>query len=260
MVVSRQMPDENDSAQADISSPPTAQERLLWYLRGCRAIISIPAVILASSFVGFGALAVEAGFTMGQAVFMTAVVWALPAKVVLIGAVLAGNGLAAAAFAVALSSVRLAPMVVVLVPELRGPRTRNLTLYVLSHFVAVTSWVIALEHVRSVPRDFRTSWYAGVGSSLVLLNMLVVAVVFMVADDLPPIISAALFMLTPIYFLTSLWASARERAGHVAMVLGLVMGPMFHLVIPDFSLLATGVAGGGLGYAYHRFIARKGTS
>ena len=34
------------------------------------------------------------------------------------------------------------------------------------------------------------------------------------------LISAALFMLTPIYFLTSLWASARERAGHVAMVLG----------------------------------------
>jgi predicted branched-subunit amino acid permease len=252
------MPDMNDSESA-ASSPPTARECLLWYLRGCRAVISIPAVILASSFVGFAALAVEAGFTMAQTVFMTAVVWALPAKVVLIGAVLAGNGLAAAAFAVALSSVRLAPMVVVLVPELRGPRTRNWVLYVLSHFVAVTSWVIALEHVRNVPRDFRTSWYAGVGSSLIMLNMLVVAVVFMIADDLPPIISAALFMLTPIYFLTSLWASARERAGHVAMAIGLILGPLFHLVIPNFSLLATGITGGGLAYLHHR-LSRRGAA
>lgn len=249
------MPDVNDSVPT-VSPPPTVQECLLWYLRGCRAMISIPAVILASSFIGFAALAVEAGFTMGQAVFMTAVVWALPAKVVLIGAVLAGNGLAAAAFAVSLSSVRLAPMVVVLVPELRGARTRNWVLYVLSHFVAVTSWVIALENVRKVPRDLRTSWYAGVGSSLVFLNMLVVAIVFMIADDLPPIISAALFMLTPIYFLTSLWASARERAGHVAMVLGLLLGPLFHIVIPDFSLLATGLAGGGLAYLHHRLAGR----
>lgn len=250
------MPDENDSAPA-ASKPVTVRECLLWYARGSKAAISVPAAILASSFVGFAALAVEAGITMAQAVFMTAVVWALPAKVVLVGAVLAGNGLAAAAFAVALSSVRLAPMVVVLVPELRGPRTRNWVLYILSHFVAVTSWVFALQNVRKVPREFRTSWYAGVGSSLIMLNMVVVALVYLVADDLPPIVSAALFMLTPIYFLTSLWASARERAGHVAMVAGLLLGPLFHLVIPDFSLLATGIVGGTIAYGYHRIVARR---
>ncbi len=194
---------------------------------------------------------------MAQAVFMTGIVWALPAKVVLVGAVLAGNGLAATAFAVTLSSVRLAPMVVVLVPELRGPRTRTWVLYLLSHFVAVTSWVIALEHVRKVPRDLRTSWYAGVGSSLILMNMLVVAIVFVIAEDLPPIVSAALFMLTPIYFLTSLWASSRERAGHVAMVLGLVLGPIFHLLIPEFSLLATGLVGGTLAYLIHLASKRR---
>lgn len=250
------MPDENDSAPAT-STPATARESLLWFIRGSRAVVSVPAAILASSFVGFAALAVEAGFTMAQTVFMTAVVWALPAKVVLIGAVLAGNGVAAAAFAVALSSVRLAPMVVVLIPELRGPRTRNWVLYALSHFIAVTSWVIALENVRKVPREFRTSWYAGVGSSLVMLNMAVVALVYLVAEDLPPIVSAALFMLTPIYFLTSLWASARERAGHVAMVAGLLLGPLFHLAIPDFSLLATGMVGGAIAYGYHRIVARR---
>lgn len=242
------------------SAPPSFATRLTWFARGCRAALSVPALILASSFVGFAALALEAGFTLAQTVFMTAIVWALPAKVVLIGAVLAGNGIAAAAFAVALSSVRLAPMVVVLVPELRGPRTRTWVLYLLSHFVAVTSWVIALEQVRNVPRDFRTSWYGGLGLSLVVMNMAVVALVYTLAQNLPPIISAALFMLTPIYFLTSLWVSARERAGHVAMVLGLILGPLFHMVTPDFSLLATGLVGGTLAYLFHVVMKRRKSS
>ena len=42
------------------------------------------------------------------------------------------------------------------------------------------------------------------------------------------------------YFLTSLWGSARERASHIAMVLGLVLGPVLHRVVPGFDLLAAG--------------------
>ena len=241
--------------------PPPRQDqapesRLAWFGRGSSQAFSIPALILASTFVGFAALAMEAGVTLAQAVFMTGVVWALPAKVVLVGAIMGGAGLPAAAFAVALSSVRLTPMVVALVPELRTTRTRGWVLYLLAHFVAVTSWVIAMEKVRDVPREMRTIWYCGVGGTLVAMNMVVVAVVYWAAPHLPPVVAAALLLLTPIYFLTSLWGSARERAGHVAMVLGLVLGPAFTLLTPDFALLATGLTGGVLAYGWHRFTRR----
>ena len=53
---------------------------------------------------------------------------------------------------------------------------------------------------------------------------------------------AGLLLLTPIYFLTSLWGSARERAGHVAMMFGMVLGPVFHLFAPGFDLLAAALA------------------
>jgi predicted branched-subunit amino acid permease len=236
---------------SDISA--NAAGRGNWYLHGVRAAFSVPGLILASAFVGFAGLAKEAGLTLAEAVFMTGVVWALPAKVVLVGAILSGNSLAAATFAVALSSVRLMPMVVALVPEMRGSRTPRWVLYVLSHFVAVTSWVIAMEKLRRVPRDMRTSYYAGLGSTLVLANMAVVAIVFLLAERLPPAASAALFLLTPMYFLTSLWGSAREQAGHVAMIIGLVLGPVFHLVLPEFDLLAAGLIGGLTAYGFHRF-------
>lgn len=223
-----------------------------WFFRGVVASLSIPALILMSAFVGFAGLAREAGLSLIQTLFMTAFVWALPAKVVLIGAIMAGNSLAAATFAVALSSVRLTPMVVALMPEMRTPRTRTWVLYLLSHFVAVTSWVMALERLRDVPPAMRTSFYAGLGGTLVASNMLVVVAVYLLAGSLPPALSAALLLLTPMYFLTSLWSSARERAGHYAMVFGLLLGPLFHVILPGFDLLAAGVIGGAGAYLLHR--------
>jgi hypothetical protein len=41
------------------------------------------------------------------------------------------------------------------------------------------------------------------------------------------------------------------------MVLGLVLGPVFHVVSPRFDLVAAGVVGGGLAYAFHRLARRK---
>ncbi|WP_099866551.1 AzlC family ABC transporter permease [Pararhizobium haloflavum] len=229
-----------------------------WYLHGVRTAISIPAVILASTFVGFAALAISAGMSVEHAVFMTGMIWALPGKVVLIGAINAGNGVLSAAFAVALSSMRLTPMVVALMPEMRTPRSRNWVLCLASHFVAVTAWVLAMEKMHVVPPERRTLWFIGLGSTLIFINMVVVALVYFLAADLPDVLSAALLLLTPLYFVTSLWGSARERAGHVAMVAGILLWPLVHLVLPEFSLLATGVLGGGLAYGYHRHVRVRG--
>jgi len=232
------------------------RSRSSWYLRGMRSAYSVPGFILMSSFVGFSALAKAAGVSLAATVFMTGIVWALPAQVVLVGAILAGNSLAAAAFAVALSSVRLTPMVVALVPEMRGPRTRPLTLYLLSHFVAVTSWVLAMAKFPTVPRDMRTSYYLGLGSTLVLNNMIVVGVVYVLVEALPSEIGAALFMLTPMYFLTSLWGSAREWATNLAMVFGIVLGPVAHVLLPGFDLLVAGILGGGAAFGIYQFTRR----
>lgn len=228
-----------------------------WFLRGARLAFSIPGLILASTFIGFTTIAKAAGFSLVETVFMTGVVWALPAKVVLVGAVQAGASLPAVIIAVGLSSMRLMPMVVALVPEIRTPRTRRWVLYLLSHFVAVTSWVLAMERVRGVPREMRTAWYAGLGGTLVLSNMVVVAVTYVVAGALPGWVSAALLLLTPIYFLTSLWGSARERASHLAMVLGMVLGPAMHTMLPGFDLLVAGLVGGPLAFLLHKLATRK---
>ena len=59
--------------------PAEQTSAVRWFLRGAASLFSVPSLILSTSFVGFAALAMESGITQAQAVFMTLVVWAVPA-------------------------------------------------------------------------------------------------------------------------------------------------------------------------------------
>lgn len=223
---------------------PPEGTNLLWFGRGMRKIVSLPAFILMSAFVGFAGFARESGIEFAHAVFMTAVIWALPAQVVLIAAIGAGMTIVPTFIAVTLSSVRLMPMVTALVPDLRAEKTRTVTLIFLSHFVAVTSWVMANQYIGQVPRRFRTAFFGGFAVTLTTINICVVAVIYELSTGIPASVLGVLFFLTPIYFLTSLWATARDYIVKIAMVTGLVLGPIFHLLAPDFDLVLAGIVGG----------------
>lgn len=223
-----------------------------WYRRGLARLFSVPALILMGAFLGFTGMARDAGFSVWQVSFMVLTIWALPSKVVLIGAILAKSTLPAAFLAVSLSAVRLMPMAVALVPEMRAEKTRPVTLYLLSHFIAVTAWVMSMETFRHVPKPFRTAYFAGIASALMVSNLCIVMITYQIAGRLPPVAAAALIFVTPLYFLCSLWGSARERAGHLAMAFGLALTPVMHVVWPAGDIVATGVIGGIAAWAFGR--------
>ena len=183
---------------------------------------------------------------------MVLTIWALPSKVVLVGAISSKASLIAAFIAVSLSAVRLMPMTVALVPEMRAVKTRKLTLYALSHFVAVTAWVMSMETFKTVPKPYRTAYFFGIASALMVANLIVVYLTFETIENLPPFVSAGLIFVTPIYFLCSLWGSARERAGHYAMIAGLLLAPLVHSIFPQGDILITGLVGGTAAWALTR--------
>lgn len=228
-----------------------------WFWRGVAQVATIPSLILMFAFVGFAGLCRDAGFTLAETVFMAGTIWALPANVVLVGAVLSKASIVTAALSVALSSIRLLPMAVAILPEMRTPRTRKLTLYLLSHFVAITAWVMALERFRVIPKTCRTAFFGGMGGTFLVVNLVLVAVTFEIADRLPPLLAAALIFITPLYFLFSLWGSARERESHLAMGIGLALTPVFHWLAPEMDILLTGITGGILAYGAG-WLARRG--
>lgn len=221
-----------------------------------REALCLPTFILICAFIGFAGFAKESGITLAQCLTMTIFIWALPACVVLITAISNGATLFAAFIAVTLSSARLMPMVIAIVPEMRSKTTNIWKLLFLSHFVAVTAWVISMERFKTVPKDGRASFFLGLVLVINGCIQLVVAGVYLSADSLPSNVLGALFFLTPVYFLFSLWGSAREITGRIALIVGLALGPIFYIWLPGFDLLATGFVGGTISYFIGRVLRR----
>ena len=231
---------------------------LRWFGRGAAAVISMPAAVLAATFVGFAGIARESGLTLGETVLSTATMWALPNQLVLVGAIAADAALLTAAAAVTLSAIRLLPMVVAWVPVIRDENTPRWHLVLLSHFVAVTTWVFAMGKLPELPRRVRVPFFAGFAVSLALGNICIVALAYMAIGKLPVMLAGALAFLTPIYFLLSLWATGRRVSDKLAMLFGLLLGPVFFLAMPGLDLLWTGLVGGTAAYLIGRFAWRGG--
>ncbi|HSX76883.1 MAG TPA: AzlC family ABC transporter permease [Shinella sp.] len=240
-----------------MTAEPDTQSQIHWFLLGMRGIFSLPAIILMLSFVGFAAFTAEAKVPVEQVMFMTGIVWALPAKVILVGSMLSGAHVATAFLAVTLSSVRMMPMVAALVPEIRTSRTPTWLLLVVSHFIAITAWVFAMEKVRDVPRGGRVAFFAGFGVTLTLSNVVLVGLAYGAVSEFPPLVSGCLFFLTPVYFLTSIWISARHRVIYWALGIGLVLGYVFAVIAPQYDILLTGLVGGTLAWWGERALRRR---
>ena len=232
-------------------------DKIRWFFNGARGISSIPALILMSSFIGFAGFAREAGFSFGETVFMVGTIWALPSHLVLVGGVIAGASTLTIIVSVALASVRLMPMVMAQMPLLKTKHTSKWTLFFLSHFIAVTSWVFFQERYKDVPKAARVMFFAGFAITLSTTCTILVGITYILAGTFPPILAAALFFLTPIYFLTSLWRTALLLSDKWAMVLGLILGPLFHLILPDVDILLAGGIGGVAAYVIYRVQKHK---
>jgi predicted branched-subunit amino acid permease len=226
------------------------------FLRGMLGVVSVPAIILMTSFFGFGVLCRESGLSLGQAVLMTASIWALPSQVVLAGSIASGASLFASAIAVTLSAIRLMPMTAAWVPVVRNEGSARWKLLALSHFVAVTAWVWALMRLPSLPRSVRLTYFAGFAMTLSVLNIAITVLSYELAGSMSVLVAGSLFFLTPIYFITALTAAARHLAEKLAMPLGIVLGPLFFHMQIGLDLVWTGLLGGTIAYLADR-IARS---
>lgn len=62
--------------------------------------------------------------------------------------------------------------------------------------------------------------------------------------------------LTPVYFVASIWASARHSVVKVAFVIGVIAGPAFAVIAPEFDILYAGIGGGTAAYLIDRLVFR----
>lgn len=224
---------------------------------GVRRSVSVAGLVLATSSVGVGALSNDAGFTLVQTLLTTLLIWALPGQVIFITMVVSGAGLLATALAVTLSAVRLLPMVTSILPIIRTHETPRYVQIIIAHMTAATLWLEALRLAEEYPREQRAHFVIGLSVGLMTIILSAFTFGFLLATGLPPLFSAALIFLTPIYFLTALVMGAKARSDYASIVLGAVLGPVFTMITPELDLLFAGVIGGSLAFGVYRLERRR---
>lgn len=231
---------------------PRDTNKRIAFARGLAVALTLPGLILLASCSGFGALARDAGLTLGNAVTMMTAMFALPAQVVLTDQLARGGALLAGAFAVTLTGIRMLPMAVVIMPFLREEKRPGWRTLLAVHGVAVTAWIEGMRRLPHVPQPLRLTHFMGISLGLIAISTLGTIVGFLVAGVLPPLLAAVLLFLTPVYFMISMLATARARADFLAIGCGAAIGPLAYVTMPGFDLLAAGLVGGTIAH----FVAR----
>ncbi|MDX2257579.1 MAG: AzlC family ABC transporter permease [Hyphomicrobiaceae bacterium] len=223
---------------------------------GLLVTFSIPGLILVFSSAGFGALALDAGMSLGNAVLMMGLFFALPAQVVMIDQIARGGSVMGGALAVMLTGVRLLPMVVSIMPLLADRKPGFLRQAVAVHAVAVTAWIEGIRRLPGLSVERRLDCFLGMGTGLVTATLAGTAVGYLLAGSVPKLVAAVLLFLTPIYFFLSLLATSRQMGDRLAVLIGAALGPVFYLLAPGLDLLLTGLVGGTLAHLAGRSWSR----
>jgi predicted branched-subunit amino acid permease len=238
-----------------LQPPPVATPSFLGGMQA--AASSVFAYVIFGTYIGIGALAHDFGFSAIWLTLSTVLVWAAPAQVILISTLAGGGSMLEAAVAVALSGVRLLPMVVALLPVVRGPRTGIRHQFVLAHFTAVSMWVESLRLLPQLPRERRFAFSIGLAVGLMSSALIAGIAGFYLAAGLPRLLAGALLFLTPLSFLLSITRNSRTLVERLAFGLGLVVAPVLVVAKVELDVLWTGIIAGTLAYAVHRLRGAK---
>ena len=217
------------------------------------ALFSVFFLVLMGTYIGIGALAHDFGLASWWLALSTILVWAAPAQVILISALGAGAPLFEVALAVTLSAIRLFPMVVALLPLLRGQGTRLRDLLLPTHFTSVSMWVESQRLLPALPRERRIAFCNGLSVGYMGTAATFGFVGFYLAVGLPPLLAGTLLFLTPMSFLISTANNSRMIVDKLALLLGLVLGTLLTYIHVQLDLMWTGMVGGTLAYLVHRF-------
>ena len=222
----------------------------------------MPSAVLAAGYLGFGALANGTGFPLWAALLSTASIFALPGQLAMLEMSLAGTLATAIVVTVGLTAARFLPMAVTLVPLMRsGPASApqpSWRLYAAAHLLAMTGWAACMRRFPDLAPPLRLAWFSGFAVTNWIVCLTATLAGYGLADSLPPLVRQGLVFVGPLYFLLILTGETRTRQGIVALSCGAVVGPVVHLVAPQWSVMMGGLVGGTLAWLLVRHRNGKG--
>ena len=212
--------------------------------------------MVASSMLGYGALVHSAGMDMMIAVLSTITIWGLPGQVAFVEFFLLGTPVLSLVLAVSMANMRFLPMSLSLTPMFRESKSGWRWRYLWTQIMSVNTWVGLLRKAPELTPDQRAPYYAGFSTICLGFGAMGSGVGYLLAETLPFFVTVTLVFINPIYF-AFIFAAMRARAGLLALAAGAVLGPLFYLVTPEWSLPFCGLIAGSAGFYADRYLKRR---
>ena len=102
-----------------------------------------------------------------------------------------------------------------------------------------------------MPRERRIAFTHGLGIGLCLVCLFATTLGYGLAANLPPLLGAAILLLTPLAFLLSTARNCRQLSDILALVLGLALFPLVSLLHTGVDILISGISAGTIAYGVH---------
>jgi predicted branched-subunit amino acid permease len=218
------------------------------FKQGCIAGAGIPGISLAASFFALGALFKNAGLNATQSFLSTLISFALPGQVVMAETVIVHGTFLNIFLSVYLTNARLYPMTINLIPVIREQARPKWHYYLISHLIAVTSWVHMLNNYKTIDKGNRFSFFLGLSATLWILSTIATVIGFYAAGVLSKNIFIAVIYLNPIYFMCMIVAGLNKSHIILTVILSVILSPLLFLVTPSWSVLISGLASGIISY------------
>ena len=209
-----------------------------------------PAIPLAACFVALGALLKDAGFNIQQSAASSFFTYALPGQLVMAEALLVGASVINIFIAVWLVNFRLYPMTVSLFPLLVHKSQPKWKYYLSSHFLAVSSWLIAKESYKKINKKHRIDFWIGIGIGTWSTAILMTIVGYLSAEYLNKDMLIGLAIVNPVYFFCMMIGAMKNLSISIAVILGTILGPLIYLYSTEWSLLFAGLIAGTIAFIF----------
>ena len=215
--------------------------------RGVGDALSMPFFMVLASMMGYGSLARESGLSLGVSVVSSATVWGLPGQVAFAELFAVGAPVLAIMLASSMANLRFLPMSLSMLPLFRTDQRAWRWRYILVALMSINTWALTLRHGPAMPQDQRFHYYMGLCITCMTGGLIGTALGYLLAVSFPFFVIVSLIYLNPVYFIF-LFSGVRHRNCILALLIGALLGPLFHLISPDWGLPFCGIIAGSAAF------------
>ena len=109
--------------------------------------------------------------------------------------------------------------------------------YLSSHFLAVSSWLIAKESYKKINKKHRIDFWIGIGIGTWSTAILMTVIGYLSADYLNKDMLIGLAIVNPVYFFCMMIGAMKNLSISIAVIGGTVLGPAIYLFSTEWALL-----------------------